>query len=304
MYENIDQLIEILKECTVRLKTTNESGTGFFIAPGTILTCAHVVKEAETLNVFWKDILYKGKVQSHLKSPLLDLATIGFVDSSPQNHPCVYTDKETTLSDDLYSYGYTDEYPNGDSVTFQFEGSYRDEFYQNLLKLKAGHVRPGLSGAPLLNLKTKAVCGIIKRTRDRSSDLGARAIPIETFFSQWSDILTKQKDFHRNDSRWTSLLTRENQLQDELNSSNNFNSSIIRKMVSESLTDRELNDLCFDEFPRVYDQFSEGMAKAAKIQILIEFCSRQRDFPKLINFIKVANPNNFARYRNSLKNLD
>src|SRR5215831_13606046 len=41
-------LIDLLHRCTVKLTVGRGYGTGFFVAPGLILTCAHVVKEAGT----------------------------------------------------------------------------------------------------------------------------------------------------------------------------------------------------------------------------------------------------------------
>jgi hypothetical protein len=40
----------------------------------------------------------------------------------------------------------------------------------------------------------------------------------------------------------------------------------------------------------VYEQFSTGMSKSQKIQRLIEYCSRHREFPKLLDSLKKTNP--------------
>ncbi|MFW5779697.1 MAG: trypsin-like peptidase domain-containing protein, partial [Coleofasciculus sp.] len=37
----------LLQQCTVKLSLPGGWGTGFFVAPQWILTCAHVVKKAE-----------------------------------------------------------------------------------------------------------------------------------------------------------------------------------------------------------------------------------------------------------------
>ncbi|MEA5627352.1 trypsin-like serine protease [Nostoc sp. UHCC 0251] len=36
-----------LQRCTVRLNVSSSQGTGFFVAPNWILTCAHVVESAK-----------------------------------------------------------------------------------------------------------------------------------------------------------------------------------------------------------------------------------------------------------------
>ncbi|WP_186405855.1 S1 family peptidase [Candidatus Accumulibacter aalborgensis] len=48
---------ELLRACSVRIVTAGSSGTGAFVAPGLVLTCAHVIasahKTAGPLRVFW-----------------------------------------------------------------------------------------------------------------------------------------------------------------------------------------------------------------------------------------------------------
>jgi hypothetical protein len=119
----------------------------------------------------------------------------------------VYLHQEVDLNDHLYSYGYTDQYPDGDSATFTYEGPTDEQ--QTLLKLKAGQARPGLSGAPLLNLRTGGVCGIVKSTRDRDSDLGGRAVPTSVILLLLSDLVALQQRFHQQDTRWMDCLNLE-----------------------------------------------------------------------------------------------
>jgi V8-like Glu-specific endopeptidase len=51
------QIEDLLRRCTVKLSIPNSSGwgTGFFVAPDLILTCAHVVREATDSRV---DVYY------------------------------------------------------------------------------------------------------------------------------------------------------------------------------------------------------------------------------------------------------
>ena len=92
-------------------------------------------------------------------------------------HPAVFLDSEAQPGDSCYCYGYSDEYPGGDPATLTCEG-WSGEQHEHL-KLKMGQIRPGFSGAPLLNLRTGMVCGIMQRTRDRSTDLGGRILDHE-----------------------------------------------------------------------------------------------------------------------------
>jgi hypothetical protein len=95
------------------------------------------------------------------------------------------------LGDPLYAFGYMDEVPHGDSATLEYEGpSLRPD---ELHKLKGGQVRPGLSGAPLLNRHTGWVCGVLKRTRDRASDLGGQAIPAAAVFDAFPELRDRRR---------------------------------------------------------------------------------------------------------------
>lgn len=200
-----NQLYELLRLCTVRVSIPDKTGygTGFFVAPGLILTCAHVVKAAQpdttSVEIYWNG-------QSHpaiitLSLPAIDLALLQI---SLTGHPCVYLHEEAVPFDDLYSYGYPDTHPGGDPATFSLEGKAGEQGEQ--LKFKLGQVRPGLSGAPLLNVRTGHVCGVVQLTRDRNNDLGGRAIPTTTVFQAFPELLTQQQQFHRDDRRWLNCL--------------------------------------------------------------------------------------------------
>jgi hypothetical protein len=98
-------------------------GTSFFAASGLILTCAQVVEAAQPntkpVQVDWNGQSHTAKIQTCLAKPYPDLALLCL---DLQHHPCVYLYQEATLRDPLYSYGYTDDYPNGDSATLEYEG--------------------------------------------------------------------------------------------------------------------------------------------------------------------------------------
>ena len=94
---------------------------------------------------------------------------------------CIFGQRDIQPGDKCYTYGYTDKEegnPEGDPVTLECEGLIGGS--GNLIKLKSGQVRPGLSGSPLLNQRTCKVCGVIKRSRNRQFDLGGEAVCIDT----------------------------------------------------------------------------------------------------------------------------
>jgi hypothetical protein len=208
MGQPFQTLVELLYHCTVRVDV-NESpkGTGFFVAPSVILTCAHVVKgdleqkpTTSSVKVQWNGQRYSVQVKEFLPNPYPDLALLDT--DGLAGHPCVYLDSDVQHEDKLYSYGYTEGYPNGDPAYFDYEGlSHGPDF----LKLMNAQARPGLSGAPLLNRRTKAVCGIVKKTRDQFVDLGGYAVPTATILSCFPALVQSQSACHQQDRRWVEI---------------------------------------------------------------------------------------------------
>ncbi|NJL41560.1 MAG: trypsin-like peptidase domain-containing protein [Leptolyngbyaceae cyanobacterium SM1_4_3] len=113
----MSQLEHLLQQCTVKLTLPGQSGwgTGFFVAPGLILTCAHVVRKATDLQV---TVFYSARqdpLSSIVKAKAddgktLDLALVEL--SEPLfDHPCVFLDEEpVAIGQALYSYGYLKSY--------------------------------------------------------------------------------------------------------------------------------------------------------------------------------------------------
>lgn len=184
------------------------SGTGFFVAPGLVLTCAHVVEENTGIpttwpvTIFWDGQSYSVQIEEFLPNPYPDLALLHTSDLS--EHPCVYLDCDVQLDDKLFSYGYVKAFNKGASADFYYEGEANEGHTEgtDFLQLKDAQARPGLSGAPLLNRRTGTVCGIVKRTRDEDFPVGGYAVPADTILSRFSQLRLLQSEFHRRDRRW------------------------------------------------------------------------------------------------------
>jgi hypothetical protein len=211
------KLYDQLVRCTVRLTVpgARDQGTGFFVAPGLVLTCAHVVEAAlpdKAVEVHWAGRTIPGQIESehYRPKPGPDLAILRVEQA---DHPCVLLHEAYTLGDQMLAVGY----PNGstriDKVTLVSEdwkpdrGASPDE--QPNLKLKHGQVEPGMSGGPLLNRRTGGVSGVVRLTRDRASDLGGRAIPTTVVLDQYDFLSGSQKEFHSRDRTWSSLRSTE-----------------------------------------------------------------------------------------------
>lgn len=203
------RLDQLLKACTVKVEISKGKsyGTGFFFAPKLILTCAHVIKKpvGEFVEIFPDGYAHPIQAQiKHCFSKEIDLAILQT--HAEDSFPCVYLGTEIQPRDLCYAYGYTDDqgFPEGDPVTLECEGLTGGLIQQ--IKLKGGQVRPGLSGSPLLNQCTGKVCGVIKFTRGKSSDLGGGAVPVNLVFSEFPTLEKLHNDFHKSDTRWLELL--------------------------------------------------------------------------------------------------
>ena len=49
-----DPLEDLLRACTVRVTGGPAPGAGFFVAPGKVLTCVHVIGDSADLVVSWE----------------------------------------------------------------------------------------------------------------------------------------------------------------------------------------------------------------------------------------------------------
>jgi hypothetical protein len=84
-----DPLIGLLRQCVVRVENSEQGfrGTGFFIAPDCVVTCAHVVHGAVGLRVAWQEhetgvstveaVPPLDAVADPAEYPLPDLAVLG-----------------------------------------------------------------------------------------------------------------------------------------------------------------------------------------------------------------------------------
>ena len=79
-----------------------------------------------------------------------------------------------------------------------------------------------------------------------------------------------------------------------------YTPSETRKLINSALSDDALQDLCFDHFRSVFDQFTHGQTKGDRIRQLIEHAEHQRKLPKLLAAIEEFNPNAYAEFRSDL----
>jgi len=201
-------LEEVTLDCVVRIQNDNTLlGTGFFVSSNLVLTCAHVIKGINTQQLAIKQ-LRKGKSYTVLEVSRLDSssypdAALLKIDGSYPHS--VYFNASISLKDTLFAHGYTDTIQDGESTTFEYEGLSSPLTYSHL-KFKLGQVRPGYSGSPLINLRTGAVCGMVRISRNRASLLGGRAIPVSTIVKSFPELKEYCFNFHNENMQWENFV--------------------------------------------------------------------------------------------------
>jgi len=193
-----EDIYQLFRSCTARLETKNDRGTGFFVAPGKILTCAHIVHQIPTqgIQISWQD-----KILQPISVDVNENLDLALLKVELTDHPCVYLDREATPGDYFYSYGYPEspEKRNGASIRVEYEGTADNE---KVFTIKGENVRPGFSGAPLLNQRTLKVCALIKRERSLETGrvlraLGGYAIPLDKVLVGYPDLEQHNYEFHQ-----------------------------------------------------------------------------------------------------------
>ncbi|MGW7523266.1 trypsin-like peptidase domain-containing protein [Streptomyces sp. NPDC054783] len=177
---------QLLTNATVALDVPGQGsvntgkGTGFFITPDIVATCAHVISpgissESVVVRAFargreWR--LEAHPERFHRDSATgLDLALLRVTGSSDDEAPVipVWLGAAAEVGDDLWTYGHPDnEYRDGGQpATFTFEGVSRQSGEAEAIglpRLRGTPVGAGFSGSAVVNQRTGAVCGMLFRS--------------------------------------------------------------------------------------------------------------------------------------------
>ena len=210
-----DPLEDLLRACTVRVSGGPVTGAGFFVAPGKVLTCAHVIGESGPIVVRWERdgqpvleaavsgraliLDHRGRPIPTLDRDYPDIAVLE-VDGL-QGHPCVSIDPEWPSRQDSFQiFGYPQE---GGAVqltparlTYRGTHGTAPTAY---LDLASDTIKPGMSGAAVLNLRTGAVCGVLVASKHTAHPDGALAIPWPAIAMDLGEVLAANLAFHRQD---------------------------------------------------------------------------------------------------------
>ncbi|MCL2928268.1 MAG: alpha/beta hydrolase [Trichodesmium sp. MAG_R01] len=77
--------------------------------------------------------------------------------------------------------------------------------------------------------------------------------------------------------------------------------TVIRELLYQGLDEEEFNDLVYNYFPDVYNQFTNGQNKKQRVRILIEYADKHREIEQLLEGIKNINPKVYQEYESEFE---
>lgn len=143
-------LAETLRTATIMVSAPGRVGTGFFVAPGQVLTCAHVVagrtrKPPERMAGQWGDADLELEVMQF--RPDHDLALLRVVGELDHPVACLATPMEP--GDELWACGHPDgTYRRGDVIRSIYDGPSVDADGLELLRVTEGRAVEGFTAVP------------------------------------------------------------------------------------------------------------------------------------------------------------
>ena len=187
--------------------TRRPRGTGFFVAPGIVVTCDHVIRDVEDVSSTVEIVDAHGSRSvdhvEHLSPREEDDLALLYVE--PWDHMCVLLDQNVRERDEVYTFGFPEKQTSGVPTLLVVEG--QEGPPKARWKLARGQVQPGMSGSAVLNERTGCVFGVLRMTRDWRQDLGGFAIPITALLKHAATLKLLNDQYHGNDPAWLSLLS-------------------------------------------------------------------------------------------------
>ncbi|GIH25083.1 hypothetical protein Aph01nite_33930 [Acrocarpospora phusangensis] len=218
------QLNELAEECLVRLgadlgAAPGSGGSGVWIAPGIVLTCAHVVPAGvgSAIQVAWSGRALTGTVTDQLPGgpsdgglwPFPDLAVVAVADAP--DHPCVRLSEAVPVDRArLVAFGHSatlDEGLRPTAVEGRMSGwhAFGDG---RMWQFKENELVEGMSGGPVLDLASGMVCAVTA-TSLGVGDRGGYLVPVSALRrlgpDRWRAVMNAHDRFHAGHRRWTEL---------------------------------------------------------------------------------------------------
>jgi tetratricopeptide (TPR) repeat protein len=197
-------------------------GSGFFVDPMTILTCAHVVAGTdEALQVIWGGQKVGAVAQAVLPPEPGESDYYGFPDlarlvlRSPfEGGPSGVwlAEQSPAEGSSVVAYGFSRYTPevhvSVDTLRLVVVGA-----GASFLRVSGDQVVPGMSGSLVLDEETGQVCGIVKASRDTDKVQGGWIVPITAVAQAFPDIALRSAQMHRPGTQWFDLARNRDHLQ-------------------------------------------------------------------------------------------
>lgn len=162
----------LFREATVRVNGPRP-GAGFFVAPGVVMTCVHVVGREAPVSVLGRPPTRIQRLCDRRRPiPALDedYPDVAILWVEDDDRPCVVLAEAWPAWGDMFqTYGFPLEGGSAEVLTpalLDYRGT-KGSDDAAFIDLKSDTVKPGMSGGALLNLRTRAVCGVVVATRKR-----------------------------------------------------------------------------------------------------------------------------------------
>ena len=200
-----------LARVTVRLQAGRSLATGFFVTDRLILTCAHLLPSdanpGQQVDAVVGEAAHKGHI-TRIFRDLPEYPDLLGVELAEPHHGqgWAYLLPGAMAGDEVYAYGFPEgKYRDGDSFYGRLEGLSEIGTGRELLKFKETKVGPGVSGSPLLNLRTGGVCGMIQKERITAD--GGRALPAEAILRLLPEVGPWQEEHAGGNRGWLRMLS-------------------------------------------------------------------------------------------------
>jgi tetratricopeptide (TPR) repeat protein len=216
-----DSVVDLATHCTVALYRGDDFlGSGFFVAPGQVLTCAHVVAGCgeKPVTVRWAGAeLDEIDARSRCLIPrqsgagptyaFPDLALIAV--NAPPGQPYVWlADQEPAVASDIACFGFSGQTPAAGIAPDSALLKVASAGGRQLVRVQQGEIPAGMSGSLALDLDSQRVCGVVKASRDTAAARGGWIIPISAIAVNLGEIVRQNAAGHGPTSSWRQAATR------------------------------------------------------------------------------------------------
>ena len=194
------ELRRLTDKCTVWISS---GGSGFFVGPGLVMSCAHVVADSaraavrESVAVEWQGLSFAGSIRAAAPErgssgswPYPDLCLIELGEVPPEQPWVVLGDFREIDDLEVYLAAFTSQHgarPRLEGRSARLGGPVYEEGGR-VWEITGLAVVPGMAGGPVVDLRSGLVCAIAKATRDSRALMGGHVIPASAIRDAFPDV--------------------------------------------------------------------------------------------------------------------